>query len=179
MRSCTLQCCRWMKVCGSGQIPISLGLLAHSALARNASAHAWEGFSKYAVCVGQIVDSYFAQNSAGFETACIRRGHRSGVGSGERGRCVYIKSVATLPNMRPWRPINEPAWPFRSGEATQEFTEDSAPDGGTVSKDGSPHLSRRHVARRTATGTETKPVAPRRFMDGSLACAGPMELLMQ
>ena len=66
-----------MKVCGSGQIPLPLGLLAHSALARNASAHAWGGFSKYAVCVGQIVENYFAQNSAGVGTACIRRGHKS------------------------------------------------------------------------------------------------------
>ena len=81
--------------------------------------------------------------------------------------------------MRPWRPINEPARAFRIGEPTQEFTEDSAPDGGTANKDGRPHLSRRHVARRTATGTETKSLAPRRFMDGSLACAGPIELLMQ
>ena len=55
--------------------------------------------------------------------------------------------------MRAWRPINETAWPFRFEDPAQEFTEDSAPDGGTVSKDGSPHLSRRHAARRTATGT--------------------------
>ena len=48
------------------------------------------------------------------------------------------KSVASLPNMRPWRPINEPAWPSRLGAPTQEFTEDSARDGGIAIKDGSP-----------------------------------------
>ena len=47
-----MQCCRWMKVCGSGfedpasgrEVLLPVGLLAHSALARNTSALAWEGF---------------------------------------------------------------------------------------------------------------------------------------
>ena len=49
--------------------PLPRRLLAHSALARHTSALTWGGFSKYSVCVGQIVENYFAQNSAGVGTA--------------------------------------------------------------------------------------------------------------
>ena len=95
-----------------------------------------------------------------------------------RAREMRIHEVGGVSAKHAALATHQPAWPSRFGEPTQELTE-SAPDGGTASKDGSPHLSRRHAARRTATVTETKPLAPRGFMDGSLACAGPMELLMQ
>ena len=126
-----------------------LRLRADPAFPRTASALG-ACAQRFGACLGRIFEVCIMCWPDCRELPCTEscRIHRSRDGSGERGRCGYIKSVAFLPNMRVWRPINEPAWPSRLGsphrnsrKAALQTAEQRARMEALTAADATPHAA--------------------------------------